>query len=35
LTNVVGWFRSPEQVQVFLVGVRKEIKNRNIHSYWP
>ena len=26
---------SPEQVQVFLVDVRKEIKNRNIHCYWP
>lgn len=26
---------SPEQVQVFLVDVRKEIKNRNVHCYWP
>ena len=26
---------SPEQVQVFLVDVRREIKNRNAHSYWP
>jgi hypothetical protein len=26
---------SPEQVEVFLVNVRKEIKNRNIHCYWP
>ncbi|KAG7289661.1 hypothetical protein NEMBOFW57_006036 [Staphylotrichum longicolle] len=26
---------TPEQVQVFLVDVRKEIKNRNVHCYWP
>ncbi len=26
---------TPEQVQVFLVDVRKEIKNRNVHAYWP
>ncbi|KAK3686037.1 S-adenosyl-L-methionine-dependent methyltransferase [Podospora appendiculata] len=26
---------SPEQVQVFLVDVRKEIKNRSLHCYWP
>ncbi|KAK3903142.1 Trans-aconitate 2-methyltransferase [Staphylotrichum tortipilum] len=26
---------SPEQVQVFLVDVRREIKNRNVHAYWP
>ncbi|KAK4251750.1 Trans-aconitate 2-methyltransferase [Corynascus novoguineensis] len=26
---------TPEQVQVFLVDVRKEIKNRNLHVYWP
>jgi len=26
---------SPEQVQVFLVDVRKDIKNRNSHGYWP
>ncbi|KAH6627050.1 S-adenosyl-L-methionine-dependent methyltransferase [Chaetomium sp. MPI-SDFR-AT-0129] len=26
---------TPEQVQVFLVELRKEIKNRNVHMYWP
>lgn len=26
---------TPEQVQVFLVDVRKDIKNRNLHAYWP
>jgi hypothetical protein len=26
---------SPEQVQVFLVDVRKEIRSRNLHVYWP
>ncbi|KAL2255852.1 hypothetical protein VTK26DRAFT_2614 [Humicola hyalothermophila] len=26
---------TPEQIQVFLVDVRKEIKNRNVHCYWP
>lgn len=26
---------SPEQVQVFLVDVRREIMNRNVHAYWP
>lgn len=31
--KALGW--SAEQVQVFLVDVRKEIKNRNIHCYWP
>jgi hypothetical protein len=27
--------RSEEQVSVFLIDVRKDIKNRNIHAYWP
>lgn len=26
---------SPEQVQVFLVDVRNEIRRRNMHVYWP
>jgi hypothetical protein len=25
---------TPEQLQVFLVDVRREIKNRNVHAYW-
>ncbi|KAF5648993.1 methyltransferase [Fusarium sp. NRRL 52700] len=29
----LGW--SKEEVEVFLTGVRKDIKNVNIHSYWP
>jgi hypothetical protein len=29
----LGW--SAEEVSVFLVNVRKEIKNRNYHAYWP
>lgn len=28
----LGW--SPEQTNVFLVGVRKDIKNRRYHSYY-
>jgi hypothetical protein len=31
--KALGW--SPEQVTLFLVGVRKEIRNRNYHAYWP
>jgi hypothetical protein len=31
-TRYLAW--SAEQVHVFLVGVRKEIKNKNIHDYW-
>ena len=26
---------SPEQVEMFLIDVRREIKNRNVHAYWP
>jgi len=33
LTNVLGW--SAEEVEVFLVGVRKDLKNRKIHAYFP
>ncbi|KAK4138819.1 S-adenosyl-L-methionine-dependent methyltransferase [Trichocladium antarcticum] len=29
----LGW--TPEQVQVFLMEVRREIQNRDIHCYWP
>ena len=33
LTNVLGW--SVEEVQLLLVGVRKDFKNRQIHAYFP
>lgn len=29
----LGW--TPEQVQMFLMEVRREIQNQNIHCYWP
>ena len=32
-TRVLGW--SQEAVEVFLVEVRKDLKNRKIHAYWP
>ncbi len=32
-TKALGW--SPEAVDVFLVDVRKELKDRNIHAYFP
>jgi hypothetical protein len=32
-TGVLGM--SVEEVQVFLVNVRKDVMNRSIHSYWP
>ncbi|KAK3321507.1 S-adenosyl-L-methionine-dependent methyltransferase [Cercophora scortea] len=32
-TNVLGW--TPEELEVFLVDVRKDLKNRSIHAYWP
>jgi len=32
-TNVLGWSRA--EVDVFLVDVRKDLKNRQIHAYWP
>ena len=32
-TRVLGW--QPEEVQVFLAGVRKDVKNPGIHAYWP
>ncbi|OBT51722.1 hypothetical protein VE04_07555 [Pseudogymnoascus sp. 24MN13] len=31
--KALGW--TPEEVSVFLVGVRKEIRDRSIHAYWP
>ncbi|KAI9051879.1 hypothetical protein LZ554_004135 [Drepanopeziza brunnea f. sp. 'monogermtubi'] len=32
-TRVLGW--QPEEVQVFLAGVRKDTKNKKLHNYWP
>ena len=32
-TNALGM--SVEEVQVYLVNVRKDVQNRHIHSYWP
>ncbi|KAF8859227.1 S-adenosyl-L-methionine-dependent methyltransferase [Acephala macrosclerotiorum] len=31
--KALGW--TDQEVTVFLVDVRKDIKNRNIHGYWP
>jgi len=31
-TRVLGW--QPEEVQRFLVGVRQDVKNRQIHNYY-
>ncbi|KXX79869.1 Phosphoethanolamine N-methyltransferase 1 [Madurella mycetomatis] len=33
LTRVLGW--TVEEVEALLVEVRKEMKDRNIHAYWP
>lgn len=33
LTRGLGW--TPEEVEVFLVGVRNDLRNRQIHAYWP
>lgn len=33
LTRGLGW--SPADVEVFLIDVRKDLKNRKIHAYWP
>ena len=32
-TNVLGF--TVEEVQLLLVDVRKDLKNRRIHAYWP
>ncbi|KAK0702219.1 S-adenosyl-L-methionine-dependent methyltransferase [Lasiosphaeris hirsuta] len=32
-TNVLGW--TAEEVELLLVQVRKDLKNRKIHAYWP
>ncbi|KAK4236146.1 Phosphoethanolamine N-methyltransferase 1 [Achaetomium macrosporum] len=32
-TRALGW--SPEETEVFLAGVRKDLRNRQIHAYWP
>lgn len=32
-TRVLGWSRL--EVEVFLVNVRKELKDPKIHGYWP
>ncbi|KAH8651602.1 S-adenosyl-L-methionine-dependent methyltransferase [Tricladium varicosporioides] len=32
-TRILGW--SKEEVEVFLIGVRKEMKDTKIHAYWP
>lgn len=32
-TNVLGWTAS--EVETFLVGVRKDLRNKSIHAYWP
>lgn len=32
-TRGLGW--SADELEVFLVDVRKDLKDRHIHSYWP
>lgn len=32
-TRVLGW--SKEELDVLLAGVRNEMKDTKIHSYWP
>ncbi|GJC81164.1 putative methyltransferase tdiE [Colletotrichum liriopes] len=32
-TKGLGWTK--EQVQVFLIDVRNEMKDKTIHAYWP
>jgi len=32
-TNVLGW--STEEAEILIAGVRRDLKNRHIHAYWP
>ncbi|KAL3956729.1 hypothetical protein ACCO45_009575 [Purpureocillium lilacinum] len=32
-TRALGW--SPAELEVFLAGVRKQMRDRSIHGYWP
>jgi hypothetical protein len=32
-TRVLGW--STEELEVLMAGVRKDLKNRKMHCYWP
>jgi hypothetical protein len=32
-TRALGWTK--QAVEVFSVGVRREMKDRQIHAYWP
>lgn len=32
-TRGLGW--TPEEVQIFLVDVRMDLRNRRLHTYWP
>jgi hypothetical protein len=32
-TRILGW--QPEEVHVFLIGVREDTRNKQIHNYWP
>lgn len=32
-TRGLGW--SVEELEVFLIGVRKDMQNTKIHAYWP
>ena len=32
-TRILGW--SPEELEVFLAGVRTEWKSKRVHTYWP
>jgi hypothetical protein len=32
-TRVLNW--SPEELEVLLAGVRKDLKDQKMHGYWP
>jgi hypothetical protein len=32
-TRALGW--TPTELEVFLADVRKDLRNRQIHAYWP